>query len=184
MAFHLDPGSIVGLFNDSALGFITLALLCSRTERRLALLILGNYLLYYLVLFCLVHFVNGSLIPKISPSGYYLANAGREVVILAFLLDALMHRPQRSLWYQAYLGVLGTSLGANMIMALVAAQELSPGMAWAGGFRAIHYHINQCIPLAEIIIAWGSSDNPISRYLGRCRANKKAVQATMPDSPR
>ncbi len=162
----MHPMTIIELFNSSALVFIAAAWLVSKDAKRLIVLILANYAIWYGMEFSLTHY-DGKVFTFSVGNSYYLLQAAREVVILAFLLDAWMQNKASAFWCKAYLSVLAISASCNVIMAADASTEVGYAIAGKGGFRAFHYYVNQAIPFAEILIAWGSSNNVISRFFKR-----------------
>ncbi len=157
---------------------IAAAWLVSKDAKRLVVLILANYAIWYVMRFTLTHF-DGSVFVYNLGNSYYLLQAAREVVILAFLLDAWMQNKASAFWCKAYLSVLAISASCNVIMAANASTEVGHAIVGKGGFRAFHYYVNQAIPLAEILIAWGSSNNVISRFFKR--SSTSPVENALPN---
>lgn len=162
----LHPANVIELVNNSAVMLIAAAWLVSKDAKRLVVLILANYAIWYVMRFTMTHF-DGTVFVFNLGNSYYLLQALREVVILAFLLDAWMQNKANPFWCKAYLGVLATSTFCNVVMAADASTEVGHAFIGDGGFRTIHYYVNRAIPFAEILIAWGSSNNVISRFFKR-----------------
>ncbi|WP_226911340.1 hypothetical protein [Gallaecimonas mangrovi] len=162
---------MIELVNSFALVIIGAAWILSKDSKRLVSLIIANYLIWYAMEFSLTHFKGSIHVYSIGDS-YYLLQALREVIILAFLLDAWFLNKARPAWCKAYLIVISVSITLNVIMAIDASTEVGHIIAGKNGFRFIHYQVNRWIPFAEIIIAWGSSNNAISRFFSRWRKPK------------
>ncbi|WP_341502998.1 hypothetical protein [Gallaecimonas sp. GXIMD4217] len=172
----LGPYDVIALFNQSAVLLIAAAFAFARTGRRLVGIILLNYLIYFLGTWLMTTQVGSHLYTNPPGSLYYVVQAAREVIIFAFLLDALIQDRHSRRGYLCYLLVILISMTANVSLSIaVITEDPDTAIAAGNGFRLVHFYIMQAIPLCEVLIAWLASDNFLSRRLVPNRANR--VQA-------
>ncbi|EKE75708.1 hypothetical protein [Gallaecimonas xiamenensis] len=143
--------------NIMAVAFVLLAFFTARQERRLPLLILCNYAAYGVLVLLSEDYENDLLFGDSDLFGlWYLINALRELVVLAFVFEALLkaRRGRGPIW--CYMLVVLISLSASLLLTL--SDMTGEQYLWSIHIKAIYL-----IPFAEIILAWWGSDNLLHR---------------------
>lgn len=153
---------LTDVFNMTALTLVVMAVLFSKGHRRLPMVILLNYGLYYALAMASQNYLAGRFFSYPTEIDWYLLNALREVIVMAFLFEGLMQRSPYQGWFKCYLAVISLSLLLNIAMA---GQEMEANKVLAH----IHLYYSYCIPFIEVIAAWLGSDNFLSQRWARKR---------------
>ncbi|WKE66170.1 hypothetical protein PVT67_02675 [Gallaecimonas kandeliae] len=155
--------------NLMAVCLVGLAALTARKERRLPLMILANYAIYGLLVLLSDDYENGVLFGDQDVFGlWYLANALRDLVILAFVFEGLLKAHQGRLPYWGYLGVVSLSLATSLVLTL---SDLTDNEYLGDMIFKVLY----LTPFAEIALAWWGSDNILNRNYSTRPAGRHAV---------
>lgn len=143
--------------NILACSLILLALITARKERRLPLVILSNYAAYGVLAWLSDDYENNVFLGDHEFYGlWYLINALREIVILAFVFEGLLKAQQGRKPYWVYFGVLLISISASLLLAL--SDVTGKDYLWSIHLQAIYL-----IPFAEVAVSWWGSDNLFNR---------------------
>ncbi|WP_115719924.1 hypothetical protein [Gallaecimonas mangrovi] len=143
--------------NILAVTMVLLAAVTARKERRLPLTILANYAAYGLLVLLSKDYEHNHLFGDDTVFGlWYLVNALRELIILAFVFEGIMKAQQGRTPFWLYTLVLMVSLSASLLLAL--SDLTGKQYLWNIHIQAIYL-----IPFAEILLAWWGSDNPLHR---------------------